>query len=203
MSQIMHSDSYALFAIYIYSQALIDSQQEFAEIEHEARRIMAEFNVQKSKMRELKDLAEQRAPIMDENKNPLPLKDELEALPVSTIPEIEAAMDEASAKVNGIAANPDVLRQYEERKKEIELIRAQLEELTDSTDSKVHDLAKKKGPWEQALQNAVSQVNELFAGYMSDLGCAGKLRASFSRFVANIARLSHPVSVFCALATRR
>jgi chromosome segregation ATPase len=90
------------------------------------------------------------------------------------VAETEAAMEEAKAKINGIDANPEVIRQYHERKKEIEIIRAQLSELTQSKDSKISDLEKKRLPWEQALENAVVKVNHLFEQYMAELGCAGK-----------------------------
>lgn len=76
--------------------------------------------------------------------------------------------------MNGIDANPDVIRQYEERKKEIELIREQLSDLTESKDSKVAELEKRRLPWEQSLENSVSKVNVLFSKYMEELGCAGK-----------------------------
>lgn len=127
-------------------------------------------------MREAKALAEKEAPIEDEDGNPLPLKEKLEALTVSTLAETEAAMEEAHAKVDGIDANPDVIRQYEERKKEIEEVRGQLSELTDSKESKLADLRRKRAPWEQALDNAVNKVNAKFSGYMQDLDCAGEVR---------------------------
>ena len=126
-------------------------------------------------MKEAKDLAERDAPLDDADGNPLPLKQELEALTVSTLAETEAAMEEANAKVNGIDANPDVIRQFEERKKEIELIRAQLSDLTESKDVRVAELMKKKGPWEESLENSVNKVNVLFSKYMQELGCAGKI----------------------------
>lgn len=156
------------------SEALLDAHKELAETENEARKIVAMFNRQRDAMKELKQHAEQHAPLVDAEGNELPLKAQLDALPVKSVAETEAAMEEAKAKINGIDANPEVIRQYHERKKEIEIIRAQLSELTQSKDSKISDLEKKRKPWEQALENAVVKVNHLFEQYMAELGCAGK-----------------------------
>jgi chromosome segregation ATPase len=157
-----------------YRETLVDAQKELGEFERETRRLSEKFNRQRDGMRQLKSLAEKHAPFVDDEGNELPLKAQLEALPVTSVAETEAAMDEAKAKINGIDANPEVIRQYHERKKEIELIRAQLSELTQSKDSKISDLEKKRLPWEQALENAVAKVNALFERYMAELGCAGK-----------------------------
>jgi chromosome segregation ATPase len=157
-----------------YREALVDAQKELGELERETRRLLVEFNRQRDGMRQLKNQAEKDAPIIDDEGNALPLKAQLESLPVTSVAETEAAMEEAKAKVNGIDANPEVIRQYHERKKEIELIRAQLSELTQSKHSKISDLEKKRLPWEQALENAVAKVNALFETYMAELGCAGK-----------------------------
>ena len=127
-------------------------------------------------MKEAKLAAENEAPLEDENGSPLPLKAELEALPVTTIAETEAAIDEARAKVDGIDANPDVIRQYEERKREIEILRQQLSDLKDCKDLKLLDLKRMRAPWEQALQNSVEKVNALFSTYMAELGNAGEVR---------------------------
>jgi chromosome segregation ATPase len=159
---------------YCNSEALSDAHKELAETENEARKLVTMFNRQRDAMRELKQHAEQHAPLVDAEGNELPLKAQLDALPVKSVAETEAAMEEAKAKINGIDANPEVIRQYHERKKEIEIIRAQLSELTQSKDSKISDLEKKRLPWEQALENAVVKVNHLFEQYMAELGCAGK-----------------------------
>ena len=166
-----------------YRETLVDAQKELGELERETRRLSEKFNRQRDAMRQLKSLAEKHAPFVDDEGNELPLKAQLEALPVTSVAETEAAMEEAKAKMNGIDANPEVIRQYQERKKEIELIRAQLSELTQSKDSKISDLEKKRLPWEQALENAVAKVNALFERYMAELGCAGMwLCSSFCSF---------------------
>ena len=51
---------------------------------------------------------------MEDESGELPLKAKLEALPVTTVVEAQAALEEAKAKINGIDSNPDVIRQYEQ-----------------------------------------------------------------------------------------
>jgi chromosome segregation ATPase len=159
-----------------HREALAETKRGYKQAEEEVATIGREFTAKKNAMKEMKALAEKEAPLEDEDGNPLPLKAELEALTVTSLAETEAAMEEASAKVNGIDANPEVIRQYEERKKEIELIRGQLSELTDSKESKVNELTKARAPWEQALDAAVHEVNALFSKYMQDLSCAGEVK---------------------------
>lgn len=157
-------------------ESLKEARKGHQEAQNELARVTQEFSAKKNSMKEAKALAESKAPLEDADGNALPLKAELEALSVNTLEETEAAMEEANAKVNGIDANPEVIRQYEERKKEIESVKAQLNDLTDSKDSKVRTLEQTKLPWEEALNDAVSKVNVLFSKYMQELGCAGEVK---------------------------
>jgi len=159
-----------------YRDDKVEATKGFKVAEAEFARLGREFTAKKSAMREAKNVAEEEAPLEDPDGNPLPLKAELEALTVTTLAETEAAMEEASAKVNGIDANPDVIRQYEESKKEVEILRAQLKELTDSKDFKLNELIRKRAPWEQALEDSMAKVNILFSEYMEELGNAGEVR---------------------------
>lgn len=159
-----------------YREEKAEATRGFKEAEADVARIGRDFNVKKNAMKEAKALAEKEAPLEDESGNPLPLKDELEALPVTSIAETEAAIDEARAKVDGIDANPDVIRQYEERKREIEIIRQQVRDLTDSKDLKLLELTRTRAPWEEGLKNAAEKVNALFSKYMAELGNAGEVR---------------------------
>jgi chromosome segregation ATPase len=117
----------------------------------------------------------ERAPLTDANKEPLPLKAKLEALPVETIEEAEAALDEQQAKANTIDDNPDVALQYEKLKAEIVETKDELENLADTKEAKQTDIDRLRAPWENALQNSLEKVNVLFAKYMAELGCAGQI----------------------------
>lgn len=159
----------------MFRDSLADTKRQYREAEQKVATIGREFTAKKNAMKEAKSIADKEAPLEDADGDPLPLKAELEALSVTTLAETEAAMEEATAKVAGIDANPDVIRQYEERKKEIETTRGQLEDLTNDKDFKANEINKKRGPWEQCLENAVSEVNELFSNYMKELGNAGTI----------------------------
>lgn len=124
--------------------------------------------------RALKEKAEEEAPLVDENNEPLPLKAQLEDLPLDNVEEAQAALEEAEEKANDIIADTDVIRQYQDRRRELEDAQAQLDILTGSKENRLKNLEKIRIPWETALRNNVSEVNELFARYMSELGCTGK-----------------------------
>lgn len=115
------------------------------------------------------------APLMDDDNEPLPLKEKLEQLPVETIEEAQAALEEADAKANSIDENPDVMIQYEKLKQDIVETKDELDNLGDAKDAQLQEIQRLKEPWEAALDNSLSKVNTLFAQYMQELGCAGEI----------------------------
>jgi chromosome segregation ATPase len=127
----------------------------------------------------LKKEADREAPLQDEDGNDTPLKAQLEALGVDTLPEALAALEEAEQKVDSIEADHNAIREYERNKEETELVRAQLDDLSSSEEQKKRDLEEKVRPWEEALINAVAKVNILFATYMAEMGCTGTLVAGY------------------------
>lgn len=157
-------------------ESLREARKGHQEAQNELAKITQDFAAKKSAMKQAKEVAETEAPLEDADGNSLPLKAQLEALTVNTLEDTEAAIEEANTKVNGIDANPEVIRQYEERKREIEIVRGQLSDLTDSKESKVRTLEQTKLPWEEALDDAVVKVNVLFSKYMQELGCAGEVK---------------------------
>ena len=89
---------------------------------------------------------------------------------------VEEALDEAENKVNNITDNPHVMRQYEERKKEIESLQAQLDEAGGEKDLKKRQLEQKLSKWHASLINTVKDVSLKFSSYMKEVGCAGEVR---------------------------
>ena len=130
---------------------------------------------EKKRMNATLNQCKERAPLHDDDDNPLPLKAQLEALNVDTIDDAVAALEEAEAKANSIDDNPDVLRQYEQLKREIAQLTGELENLADSKDAQLAEINRQKEPWEGALQNSLNKVNTLFGGYMAELDCAGEI----------------------------
>lgn len=112
---------------------------------------------------------------MDDDNEPLPLKEKLEQLPVETIEEAQAALEEADAKANSIDENPDVMIQYEKLKQDIVETKDELENLGDAKEAQLQEIQRLKEPWEAALDNSLSKVTTLFGQYMQELGCAGEI----------------------------
>lgn len=89
---------------------------------------------------------------------------------------VEEALDEAESKVNSITDNPHVMRQYEERKKEIAALQEQVDEAGGEKEMKQKTLESKFAAWRDSLKNITKDVNEKFSSYMGEVGCAGEIR---------------------------
>jgi chromosome segregation ATPase len=133
-----------------------------------------QYKQARARLTDLKREADSIAPITDDDGNDLPLKAELDGLPVETLDEAEDALDEAIRKADEIVADPNVIRQYELRQKEMEELQTQLDNLTSSREKQVDALKQKVSPWETRLLTQVSKVDVLFSVYMRELGCTGK-----------------------------
>ena len=103
------------------------------------------------------------------------VKAKLEGFPESA-DEVEALLADAQDKVNSIDDNPEVLRRYEQRIKEIAETRAELEDLNDGQNARIQQLESQADGWGTALHNSLEKVNTLFQKYMSELGCAGEVK---------------------------
>lgn len=130
----------------------------------------ADYNQKKDNLRKLLDKAEEIAP-----------KDEwYDKLEEADLPKdldaLDEELDDSEAKVNSIADNPHVMRQYEERKKRIEELEERLDMEGAEKDSKKGELERKRDKWESALTNIVDKVNGKFSTYMKEVGCAGEIR---------------------------
>jgi chromosome segregation ATPase len=152
-----------------------DAKERFKNIELAATKAAAVLKRAKNQMYATLAKCKEIAPLVDEDDEPLPLKAKLEALPVENMEEAQAALEDAEAKANSIDDNPDVLLQYEKLKGEIVEIKDELENLSDTKDAKLQEIRRLQEPWENALENSLSKVNNLFAVYMSELGCAGQI----------------------------
>lgn len=143
--------------------------------QHEYQDATAQYTQQRKVLQQLKNKAEEEAPLTDENGEELPLKAQLEDLPVEHVEEARAALEEAMAKVDSIIADPKVVRVYEEKKLELESSEAELENLSSSRERRVNEMNQKLKPWEEALSNFVSKIDAKFSNYMRELGCTGEV----------------------------
>merc|ERR1719203_2463410 len=105
---------------------------------------------------------------------------ELQHLVSDDLPEeledVEEALDEAEAKVDNITDNPNVMRDYTERKKDIARLQEQLDEAGGEKEMKRKSLANKLEAWDAALHNIIRDVSRKFSTYMKEVGCAGEVR---------------------------
>jgi len=154
---------------------LREAKKEFERLENAERKAKNELAHAKSVMNATLAKCTSFAPLKDDNDNPLPLKARLEALPVDTVDEAMAALEEAEVKANTIDDNPDVMMQYEKLKYEIVAAKDELANLESSKEGRLQEIRNMQEPWETALENSIQKVNTLFASYMSELGCAGEI----------------------------
>jgi len=115
------------------------------------------------------------APLADENGNPTPLKAQLEELQVTEIHEVEASLEEAERLLGQYDANPEVIRQYEMLKAEIEKIEDQLANSSEMRDRSLQAIDEMKTDWERRLDGHIKKIDELFGHYMGEMGCTGEV----------------------------
>lgn len=168
--------SHALqFSFCCFRHAKLEAQDNFKTAESQYKRANEKFAKLRSALEKLKEQADEEAPLCDEEGNELPLKAQLEELGVANTQEAEVALEEAEEKANSIIANPNVVRQYEEKKEEMELAQGQLDDLKEGKDAKEAQLNNKRKPWEDALTNSITKVDKLFSKYMAEFGFTGEV----------------------------
>ena len=152
------------------SDQLREKQEATNELTNQYKAADLEYNQKKDILKKLLKEAETIAP-----------KDQWqERLDEDDLPEnlegIEDALDEAENKVSSITDNPHVMRQYEERKKEIAKLQEQLDGADEEKDIKKKQLEVKLTTWEASLINIVDSVSQKFSAYMKEVGCAGEVK---------------------------
>ena len=169
-----------------------EARAEFSQLDNQLHIAKTGLKEGKSRLKKMKTDADRFAPIVDsETGDPLPLKEVLEALPYASTEEIDMALEEFIARANAIDDNPDVVRQYDQRKKEIAEMERQLSQHLDSKDSKVTEINRLSAAWKAALDNSLTEVNTLFGKYMADLGCAGEIKLTTGDYVHEAALTDH------------
>lgn len=164
---------------YVFNREKVTlATDEYDGKKQEFLRIKRDFKLAKNVYKESKKIAMAEAPLEDEDGNELPLKNVLseDLHQFSTVDHAEAALDDAEAKVNNIHSDPNVVRLYEEKKKELEETRGDLDDMTNRKEKKINELNRQKDPWESELDVIVTTVDKRFGNYMRELGCKGEVR---------------------------
>jgi len=150
---------------------LNEKQAETAELANQYKAAANEYDRKKDILKGLLKEAETIAPKKDGWQERLDQDD----LP-ENLEGVDDSLEEAENKVNNITDNPHVMRQYEERKKDIARLQEQLDEADGEKDMKRKQLEQKLERWEASLINIVQKVSEKFSAYMQEVGCAGEVR---------------------------
>ena len=119
------------------SDQIKEKEEETSELSNQYSAADADYSQKKSNLKKLLNEAEKIAP-KEEWHERLDQDD----LPVD-LEGVDEALDEAESKVNSITDNPHVMRQYEERKKEIAKLQDQLDEAGGEKDMKKKQLESK------------------------------------------------------------
>lgn len=169
-------DSNVFRVFSLLSIELKDKKDSYGELEKQATQKHQLFQSIKQKLAAKKREAESIAPIEDKDGNSLPLKDELSALEVNDLTEVDAAIEDIERSIEGIHENRDAVRQYEKLRDEIEKLKGQLDEVKNSRETRQSKLQKMLQPWESKLDSSVAKINALFTHYMGEMGCTGEVR---------------------------
>ena len=152
------------------SDELHEKEKETAELANQLKFADDDYNFKKDKLKKLLKEAEEIAP-RDEWDERLQRED----LP-SDLDEVFDAIEESKQKIDSITDNPHLLRQYEERKKEIAQLEEQLESAGSEKERQLQDLNDKLETYQSRLTNIINDVNVKFSAYMSEVNCAGEIR---------------------------
>lgn len=148
----------------------MEKRQTYEELVTIAMQTKNEYNKKKAELQALKNDLEEKAPLDDAD-----LKAKLEELP-DDIHEARAALEEIQEKIDSCHYDPNVERQYDQVVAELEREQDKLDLMQGNKDSLVQAIEQIREPWESALVNSISEVNELFVNYMSEMGYTGEVR---------------------------
>lgn len=141
----------------------------------DVQQVANDLQDKKEKLKGKKRQAEKDAPI-HENGNDLPLKEKLEDLPVYTVDECDAAIEEARASLEKYSANPEVLRLYEELKESIAVMEDKVANSAQNRQGMSVGIEKKLELYVHPLEDYVSKVSAKFSQYMGEMDCTGEVK---------------------------
>jgi chromosome segregation ATPase len=149
--------------------------QELDRARREYEDVSQRYTRSRKELQAMKVLADENAPLVDDKGEDLPLKDQLEDLPVESAEECKAAIEEADAKWKSIESDERVFNMYEQKMAELTHIEEELENLTSSRGKRITEMQQNLAPWEQELDVTIASIDKKFGGYMRELGCTGEV----------------------------
>ena len=160
----------------------VDVTGEQFEILQQYNQLKKEFKVAKAEIKRLKQAAESEAPLKraaqgeedgdaDGNVN-TELGTKLHDLP-NNVAELEAKKATEEQLANSISGNPAVVRQYEERKKELGEVDAKLKGDEEAQAGRASQLQRLKKEWLDKLVPVQQKIDACFRDFFSEFGCEG------------------------------
>lgn len=168
---------YRVYSLTIFrkSAELKEKEEQVKSLENAAISMQNKYTKLRTLAKEKKTAADRAAPLQDANGETLPLKEQLEALEVTTLEEAEAALEEAEAVVNSIHENNGIFRQLEELQAQFAEAKSQLDDLTVNKDALLDAINAKKNLWESKVVERVGELDQKFGEYMKEMGCSGSV----------------------------
>ena len=159
-----------------------DAKGQFESLQAEYNQLKKEFKDAKAEIKRLKQAAESEAPLKraaqgeedgdaDGNVN-TELGTKLHDLP-NNVAELEAKKATEELEANSISGNPAVVRQYEERKKELGEVDAKLKGDEEAQAGRASQLQRLKKEWLDKLVPVQQKIDACFRDFFSEFGCEG------------------------------
>ncbi|PFX34941.1 Structural maintenance of chromosomes protein 5 [Stylophora pistillata] len=155
-----------------------ESSQQLNKLEGEYLKINNTLDMQKKLAKDLKKVAHEKTGIPDGADIPDELKEAFKLYP-DTLEEIDEMIHDEKARIEcQYHSNPQVVKEYERRKKEINELDRQVQAQETDIETKQRKITSLKESWLTPLQELVSQINEKFGEFFRMMGCAGEVALS-------------------------
>lgn len=152
---------------------LDEAAKSFDVLQDEGTKLNDEFKQARQDLERLRTQAGKDYPLEDEDRNPLPLKAEIEKMEFDSVEDIEAAIEDCEQRVKAIQANPQVIQQYEAKIQERDELQIKLNDAKNFRASKMADIEQKRAPWLASLENSIAKIDSKFSQYMAEMGNTG------------------------------
>ncbi|TFK43988.1 P-loop containing nucleoside triphosphate hydrolase protein [Crucibulum laeve] len=96
-----------------------------------------------------------------------------------TLEELQSDLETERASLDLVlGTNPGVLEEYEKRQRDIERLKATIEERQRKADKVERQIKTARDNWKPALEQLVASIGEKFSAAFDRIGCAGEIRIS-------------------------
>lgn len=90
--------------------------------------------------------------------------------------DLEAEIESAMARLELIQeGNTDIIREFEQRQRQIDTLKERLSSLQDSLAVKQSEIDEIRSKWEPELDELIRQISDAFSHNFSKIGCAGQV----------------------------